>query len=240
VPSGGLTLNYCVATAILKKRRLGKKETNIMTEWNWSSREEWAKRQRTVYADQDNPLPASSRLEDYASPYEIEEAITELKTHWKVCGREMAAAKAAAGSLAQQPHETALAFVQRYLTMDEASQDLAMAPENLCHERKKINKAIRELRDGELPSGWRLVSSSSPALGKIWDRWEAAAHAANNAWVEQVANTPIDDAAWEEELERRAELENPEIERVTVITPGIYKVALSLTAEPSVSPRGRS
>jgi hypothetical protein len=105
------------------KLLFGKKETNIMTEWNWSSREEWAKRQRTVYADQDNPLPASSRLEDYASPYEIEEAITELKAHWQVCGREMAAAKAAAGSLAQQPHETALAFVQRCKNRSKPAPD---------------------------------------------------------------------------------------------------------------------
>jgi hypothetical protein len=60
------------------------------------------------------------------------------------------------------------------------------------------------------------VSSVSATLCTILDRRHTEGERIFNEWAEQVVNTPIDDAAWEQELEWRKEMENPEIERVEV------------------------
>lgn len=183
--------------------------------WNWPSREEWAKHRRTAYAEETPYSP--SKVTDYASDAEeINEAIAELRARWKVCGQEMAEAKGAAGELAQQPGETGMQYLSRYYAMTEAEQDLSYRPEKCRDERKMINEVIRYLRDGELYWRARNVLSSSPMLSRIWDRYEAALQRANDARIEEIANKPIDDAAWEQELERRAEIENPVIERVFI------------------------
>jgi hypothetical protein len=185
-----------------------------LTEYNWPSREEWAIRQRTAYYD-DAPS-VSDAVAQYASPVEIEQVIADLKARWKGCGREMTTAKKAAGSLAKQPTETEIAYIQRYLTMTEAEQDLSQRPEDFRRERKLINEVIRKLRDGELCWRAQKVSSVSPTLSTILDRRHAEGKRIFNEWAERVANTPIDDAAWEQQLEWRKEMENPEIERVEV------------------------
>jgi hypothetical protein len=129
----------------------------------------------------------------------------------------MAEAKRAAGSLAKQPNETELQYVQRYYAMPDASRELASRLEHLRHNRKLVNKVIRNF-------GWESSTVAAiygdvlPTLGEIIARWTEAHDQAYDRWVEEVANTPIDDAAWEEELERRAEIENPEIERVNITT----------------------
>jgi hypothetical protein len=185
-----------------------------LTQYNWPSREEWAIRKRTAY-DDDAPS-VSDAVAHYASPAEIEQVIADLKARWKECGREMTTAKKAAGSLAKQPTETEIAYVQRYYTMTEAEQDLSQRPEDFRRERKLINEVIRKLRDGELCWRAQKVSSVSPTLCTILDRRHAEGKRIFNEWAARVANTPIDDAAWEQQLEWRKEMENPEIERVEV------------------------
>jgi hypothetical protein len=187
--------------------------------YNWSSREEWAQRVRTVYAD-DGLRFGPSTLSSYASADEIEQAIFELKCEWSRCGLQMRKAKKAAGPLAQQPGETPIAYVQRYYTMSEAEQDLSQQVEDFRRERKVINKVIRGLRDDELISEAHNLDRSA-TLTALKERWRVLWKQRHDEYVEMIANTPIDDAAWEEELQRRREIENPEIERVNV---GFHKV----------------
>jgi hypothetical protein len=190
-----------------------------MTKYNWLSREEWAKHRRTDYYDE-TPILIGVRLADYASPTEIEAAIAELEARWKWCGREMKAAKEAAGLLVQQPGETQTAWVQRYLaTMSKEEQDLASRPEDLRRERKRINHVLRQLRDGD-DLDWQsrtlTQDTSLPMLNRILEHWGVLWQQAYDTRQQEIANTPIDDEAWEDELKRRAEIENPEIERVCV------------------------
>jgi hypothetical protein len=50
-----------------------------MTEYNWMSREEWAKCQRSIFADQENPFAPSGALTTYATASELRQATGELK-----------------------------------------------------------------------------------------------------------------------------------------------------------------
>ena len=181
--------------------------------WNWPSREQWAKNRRTWYGDDPNPLAQRNRASDFASAAEIEQAISELKAHWKLLGRQMTEAKRFAGKLLQQPGETSYEYITRWLEMPKAAQDLAIQPDHLRRDRAAIHFTIRELGDRDGRLHWRVHNvvvmepSPSPTLCRIWSRYEDALDDANKAFAEQIAQTPIDDAAWEEELERRAEFE---------------------------------
>jgi hypothetical protein len=192
-------------------------------QYNWCSRDEWAERTRSVYSDMTEGMDfGPSAVSSYASPEEIEQAIFELQCQWSRCGFEMRIAKKKAGPLAQQPGETGIAYYQRYCTMSEAEQDLSYAPERLRAERKAINKVIRGLRDDELVSEasqgiYRGIMECSEALIVIRDRWDVLFKQDYDKFVEMIANRPIDDAAWEEELQRRRDLENPQVERVNVV-----------------------
>ena len=188
-----------------------------MTQYNWSSREEWAQRVRTVYGDMTDGMQfGPSAVSSYASPEKIEQAIFELKCQWTRCGNEMKQAKKKAGPLARQPGEAAMAHYQRYRMMTDAEQDLAYQPNRLQRERKVINKVIRGLRDDELVSEARYspYDSITASVAPIVERYDVLWKQDHDKYVEVIANTPIDDAAWEKELERRREIENPEIERV--------------------------
>jgi hypothetical protein len=192
--------------------------TDNFRPWNWPSREEWAKQRRTCYADMENPLSPGNRVTDYASIAEIETAITELKTQWKRLGREMTEVKRIAGNLMQQPGETSRDYIQRWFKMTNEAQDLASQPALLRRDRKDINFVIRELYEVRL--NWRIhrlvlvEPAPSPMLCQIWSRYDDACREANQTWAEQIAQTPIDDAAWEEELKWRADCENPAYERI--------------------------
>jgi len=192
--------------------------------WNWMSREEWAKHRRSIWADEENPYAPSKRLADYASGPDIQQARAQLKTLWLRLGRELTAAKRAAGALAQQPHESNRNYVQRYLALSTAEQGLVDPIYAIRHNRKLINTVLRAITHAdhaELPwQMWTVIQTyggdTLPALRQIQARWEEATRVAHDKWQEEVANRPIDDAACEEELKRRHEIENPKIERINV------------------------
>jgi hypothetical protein len=79
------------------------------------------------------------------APAEIEQVIADLKARWKERGREMTTAKKAVGSWAKQPTETEIAYIQRYLTMTEAQQDLSQRPEDFRRERCCSGAARRRI-----------------------------------------------------------------------------------------------
>ena len=147
--------------------------------FNWPSREEWAK-QRTSVDGHQNPNPPSNQLSDYATADEITGAIAALNKVWGDYGREMKSDKAEGG--------------HRY--------------DDFRWYRCGINEAIKELREGKMPR-WRKPDTGievppSP-LDTIMARYQGAKDAAQARWVAEVAARPVDDAAWEAELQWRRE-----------------------------------
>jgi hypothetical protein len=88
--------------------------------------------------------------------------------------------------------------------MSEADQELAMRPETLRCDRRVTRETIAAIDAGLVPEhhGIRV-----PLLDEIFARYDAARRAADEAWAVEVARRPIDDAAWERELERRRKYE---------------------------------
>ena len=181
---------------------------------DWPTREQWAERRRTVNCDTWRPqsMTASCEVLDYANHDEIAKLVAALWNVWDNLGREMRAARLAAGPLAKQRKETKLSFVRRYLEMSEAEQKIVDRWEEPRLTRKKIKEVILTVRDHRKiphyasPELLALV----PLLDAINARYEVAARAANEAWKQKVGETPIDDAAWQRELEFRARIEATE------------------------------
>jgi hypothetical protein len=148
-----------------------------MTKRNWPTREEWTRNRTTVFADMDNPNPASKQLADYASSDEIAAAIEAIKA----ARRETLRAERAAG-----------------------------LPAKCSYKLPELNDVLRQLKDGLVP--WRWVGTGGlktppPPLDEIRARYEAACQQANERWEQDVAQRPVDDAAWAKELEWRREHE---------------------------------
>jgi hypothetical protein len=84
----------------------------------------------------------------------------------------------------------------------KASED-AWTYRDLRHE---INDVLGQLRNSKVP--WRVVASiRTQPLDVIVARYEAAVQATHERFAAECAARPIDDAAWEEELRRRARVE---------------------------------
>jgi hypothetical protein len=174
-----------------------------MTTWNWASREEWARNRRTVYADEENPNPATRAMSAYASPAEIEAAITSMKSLALEQQRAERAANLALGPLGRQRGESRRAYDRRFCAMSREDQDIVVGSAAMPHhDAREVRQILREyLLIGAVPpqhNGWYPTP-----LSQIVGRYKAAAKAADVKWHEEVAATPIDDAAWEQELERR-------------------------------------
>jgi hypothetical protein len=177
-----------------------------MTEWNWDTREEWAKRVRTAYFDS-MPEP-STELSDYASEEEVSRAIAELQQLWRQYGRTMRELKARAPYLAHQPGETVWAWNKRYYAMSEDDRLVVEAMSTPQERRRSINRIIADLRDGTVPFVVGLPPDDRLAIfNMIMQRHEDARSRTRETYVEKVAKTPIDDEAWERELQWRREVE---------------------------------
>jgi hypothetical protein len=153
---------------------------------NWPSREEWAKRRTTYYGDHDGNVVCSRRLADYATPGEAAAARQALLELWRSLGREMREAKAAAGSEA----------------------DRARRLDDCRYRRHTIRRVLRETLDAGLVP-WRVNDIGSlddvpSSFALLVERYRAGWDAAEEAYAAEIATTPVDDAAWQAELERRA------------------------------------
>ncbi|UGX95790.1 hypothetical protein G6321_00011880 [Bradyrhizobium barranii subsp. barranii] len=178
--------------------------TRIRFKYDWPSREEWAERRRSAYWDSESPHPyrASGKLSHYASPEEITAAITGLKKPWADYGRQMKAAAAKAGPLARQAGERDTVWVSRFLSMGGEDRELAGESECIRADRREINRLIKELRDGSV--SWGNMRDKLPLLDTIVVRYEAAVQAGDEKFIAECAARPVDDAAWQAELEWRA------------------------------------
>jgi hypothetical protein len=159
---------------VLVERMMKGDAATQVTDWGWPSREEWARDRRTVYADMENPHPATRQLSAYATADEIAAAIAAVKAiHREVCRAERVGKPSRA-------------------------------------DRNEVNDVLRRLRSDLVPWRWVAMGCSTPPapLDAIMARYQAAKKQADARWQTEVEATPIDDAAWKEELQRRRRIED--------------------------------
>jgi hypothetical protein len=181
----------------------------MTTSYKWPTREEWAKQERTPYYDLFKNLPVSEELKDYATPQEIAAAVVGLKELYRTEGRKLKEAKRLAGPLAPQPRERIRDHYARYVAMTEHEKELSRTVGNIQDVRHESNKVLRCITKGYLPLHIDCCfrKEIEPVLATIKARYDAAKKTAEVVRLRQIEATPIDDAAWEEELRRRASLE---------------------------------
>lgn len=177
-----------------------------MRKIEWGSREEWAEGRRTVYADMDNPNPASKRLSDYATPDEIAAAIAALDRSYHAYGRQMADAKKACADLIAKFGTTKAEMEIAYWRLTEEERERWSTVNEPWWKRQQINNAKKLLRNDSIP---RCLEEGSglPEIADILARYEAAEAKADQVWRDRVAQTAIDDAAWERELADRRKID---------------------------------
>jgi hypothetical protein len=187
-----------------------------MTAYEYPDRDEWAKRQRTFYADlADSARDAvTTRILDYATQEEIGTAVAELRARWTVLGRRLREI-----NKALQPYTG----LREFDGLSEEQQQLHCQSRDLQDQRKSILKVAKEWGQNPNPYlgeahfdsflchsvGLKQMASDGacPTYRSIIGRWAAAKKAAEDAARIRTENKPIDDAAWARELERRADLE---------------------------------
>lgn len=147
----------------------------------WPTREEWAEHMRAPYYDKFEDLGVSGRLADYADEAAISAAIEKLDALWRDLGRQM---------------------------REMADGD----DKNVIRNRRKvINLVLKDMRGGALPRRSFICEDYGVPPG-ILEPFFAGYDAAHKAATEQrhreIAATPIDDGAWEQELQRRVYLDD--------------------------------
>jgi hypothetical protein len=175
--------------------------------FEWPTREEWEVRQRTVYYDLLEDL-ISTCLSDYASADEVAAAIAALRKLWCAYGRQMQEAKREAersiGVTLNRDY-----YIYRYYKSSEEERKLVNAVLICQDQRKRINQVIKFLREGQYHYyiNWVLERTDCPSRAIIKERYDAAWTAAELKVRQRVAVTPIDDAAWEKELQQRRRID---------------------------------
>jgi hypothetical protein len=108
--------------------------------------------------------------------------------------------------LYKQAGENDVAYIQRVSTMRNEDMRMATEPNDLKFYRHFIKKVLAALREDALPE-WNDTMQSGDAakalVAPFLERYDAAFKAAREEWECEMAATPVDDAAWEEELLRR-------------------------------------
>jgi hypothetical protein len=164
-------------------------------QYNWPSREEWADRRRHPYWDCETGCPFDDkfkhRLSDYATREEITALVTALNNLYRDKGRELRVAN-------QRAKERGLPKESRSWELQE--------------ERHSINKTLAHIReDGSasfLSPRVRDFAEAKALLEPFQERYDAAYKAAEAQWERECEQIPVDDAAWEQELERRRQLDD--------------------------------
>jgi hypothetical protein len=180
----------------------------------WPTREEWAKSRRSLFHDgRFDRLDFCRDLSAYASPNEIEALIAALRALWKREGARLRALQVPA-ELCRQQGESALTYYLRRKQMLPSEQELLQTADWCREARMYIQKGIKYVLDGSLLKGLDLDleraikdSAVTAILGPIRARYDAAYQAAIKKREAEIRVTPIDDAAWAEELQRRAGLD---------------------------------
>ncbi len=176
----------------------------------WPSREEWAVGRRTFYADEvADAVHVSEKPEAYGSPEEVQAVLAEAKSLWAEMGREL---KTLGPAISDAEW--------RRLWREAGSREAKRALEGggigrricLRYDRSRLNlDIIKQLSKGWLPLGndfgFASVDKRLPVLAELQRRYRAAWDEALEAKEREYAARPIDDEAWEKELQRRANIE---------------------------------
>jgi hypothetical protein len=153
-------------------------------------------------------LKYSHHASSYTTPEEIEAIIAALRQAWKDLAGDLARAKQEAGVLCQRNDETKTQYLGRYFAMTEPEKERAEQVACIEDRRRGINRAIKMLRADEIPGPQRTdQGGNEPPLASLLANFDAAHSEAYRQRERQIEATPIDDAAWEQELERRRRIE---------------------------------
>jgi hypothetical protein len=170
----------------------------------WDTREEWAKRRRTVYYGMDRPDRFITPYEHLVTPAMKAAARAELDALWKALGpHARTAQRPAADKLYRAKQITYADAVARCETPGDTARDCR-------HEIREDQKSgcIRApLGYGRCMEDLPTVFAAHPlaAVHAYVAASDERAARANADWLAEVAQTPIDDEAWAQELARRAD-----------------------------------
>ncbi len=144
----------------------------------WPSREEWSKERHAPYFDR---FPRTSdSLAEYATLEEIAALKADLRERWKQLGKKM-----------------------REITGNGASD----VTRSLKSDRCSIQWALALIAQGELPRQLKTFSEVEDILAPFHERYEAAKLKLHELTLRVIEGTPIDDNAWNAEMQRRAKLD---------------------------------
>jgi len=181
----------------------------MTSKYNWPTREQWAAIQRTAYYDYFEDLPRSNDIADYASPEETTAAIAALKAIWCDYGRRLKEAKQLAGPVLHR----------FYYDLSPDEQKLCNHVSLFKDRRAEINQVIKALREGHYHYKFDSILKRAadpehatpcqidPVLVSIQSRYRAAYEVEAAEIIRRAEARPIDDAAWERELQRRRDID---------------------------------
>jgi hypothetical protein len=181
--------------------------------WNWSDRPTWAQQHRAFHEDEASLVRdrISRALSHYGTAEEITAAIAELQGAAREARRTLRQARAAAGSLVRQPRERLGAYNARARARSEAEEALVAPVTCGLLRLQEIRAVLVDLGRGQLPHVLHSRPMSGlprlPILENLFARYRAAQDTAVAAAAGERSERPIDDAAWAEELRRRAAIE---------------------------------
>jgi hypothetical protein len=114
------------------------------------------------------------------------------------------------GPLGRQRGESRRAYNRRFSNMSREERDEVVGAGSSGPDIHELRDVLKQVRDDLVPWRWVFGSEAPPPLGAVIARYRAAEEAADARWHDEVAATPVDDAAWERELKRRQECEDDE------------------------------
>lgn len=205
--------------------------------YDWPSRDEWARNRRTVYADDVDKVVEAVSADPavYATPAEIAQAAAELGDYWRSLGRQVRDANRDAVAVfplhgsRNRKRAAVLAFARERDRLSDEDKAVVEHAEALKHHRQLVNSAVDQLvgADGRAwlhawtvdnAERW-MPAGTCPTWRAIVARWKAACDRAADEYRAQVAQRPVDDAAWNGELRRRADIEQRRGVRVVPTAP---------------------
>jgi hypothetical protein len=181
--------------------------TTYQADLTWPSRDEWAKGERTIYYGDEMP---SKFFEPYKAmvPDSLRDAaVAELEALWKGLRTYIRGAR---GPIVDKLVRAGqLRYADAVDQIDTPADDAL----DLRHEVRRLITRDRV----HVPSAYARCVEHFPVLGQTHplslvrqyeESLTQALRAADADWHHAVANTPIDDEAWAEELKRRARIED--------------------------------
>ena len=144
---------------------------------------------------------------------EIAATISALRDLYSYEGRKMKIARQVAAAVYARLVDFRHQRYERFRNATPAEQDAVRLHWRCQEHRQEIRQALKEIRNGRVPDvalwphkKWSFIDPADDPLATIRARFCAAYDAAWNDFVAQRAANPIDDEAWNRELERRQRL----------------------------------